>query len=576
MMGQLTPTWPASGATGWATQMNTNLGSIVTNVNAHDTQLGGLAKNYASGTSGYDIILLLGQSNMSGRAVVDTVNYDIPQPIVDQYAAAGPQAGVISAAVDPLGQADYVALGNTLGPGTTFARWYSTLMPAGRRILLVPAAYGGTPLVSAVSPLGWRRGVAGNLYAQALAQAQGALVMAGAGAQIVAALWVQGEADGNANITGAAYQSDLDALISGLRTDLGVPNLPFIIGGMVPEYLSTGTRAAIDTVQAATPGRQSYVGYAAGPHNQNLGDGNHYNAVGARLLGRYMFTAYNQVVNGTAAPIADDGNFVITNSTVPTITGTKTVGQTLTATNGTWSTTPTSYTYQWYSGDVAIGGAVNSTYVLTAADVGAHISVTVTAIKSGYRSASASSVNTAVVITNGSTYWSDTFTRANSATTMGSTSTGALAWTAQSGTWGITSNDAYDAAPTASTNHSVVVSDTHADGTISVTIGSIGTNGGSPGIIFRATDDSNYLMFSGGGTVYTRIAGTFTSLGGSGQSLVNGDVLTVTLNGSSITARINGSVIWSGTSTFNQTATKHGLRSYGATSLTYAAASHTA
>ena len=38
---------------------------------------------------------------------------------------------------------------------------------------------------------------------------------------------------------------------------------------------------------------------------------------------------------------------------------------------------------------------------------------------------------------------SDTFTRANSAVTLGSTEVGALAWTANVGTWGISSNQAY-------------------------------------------------------------------------------------------------------------------------------------
>lgn len=56
---------------------------------------------------------------------------------------------------------------------------------------------------------------------------------------------------------------------------------------------------------------------------------------------------------------------------LPAITGTATVGQTLTLSNGTWTGSPTpTYTYQWFAGGVAIAGAVNNTFVLTSAQLG--------------------------------------------------------------------------------------------------------------------------------------------------------------------------------------------------------------
>jgi len=67
----------------------------------------------------------------------------------------------------------------------------------------------------------------------------------------------------------------------------------------------------------------------------------------------------------------------------PTISGTAKVGQTLTVSTGTWSPTPTSYTYQWLRGSTKVGTDASS-YVLTAADDGEQISVSVAAHLAGY------------------------------------------------------------------------------------------------------------------------------------------------------------------------------------------------
>lgn len=72
-----------------------------------------------------------------------------------------------------------------------------------------------------------------------------------------------------------------------------------------------------------------------------------------------------------------------TNSVAPAISGSTIEAQTLTCSTGTWANSPDSYTYQWEDDGVAISGATASTYLLTASEVGATITCTVTATNEG-------------------------------------------------------------------------------------------------------------------------------------------------------------------------------------------------
>jgi hypothetical protein len=70
------------------------------------------------------------------------------------------------------------------------------------------------------------------------------------------------------------------------------------------------------------------------------------------------------------------------NSVAPVVSGTRVVGYTLSTTNGTWSGTPTSYTYEWRrDGDAITGPAETaSTYVARTGDVGHVVTCAVTGI----------------------------------------------------------------------------------------------------------------------------------------------------------------------------------------------------
>jgi len=83
-----------------------------------------------------------------------------------------------------------------------------------------------------------------------------------------------------------------------------------------------------------------------------------------------------------------------TSTPVPTITGTKTSGSTVTAVTGTWApATGVTFTYVWKRASTSTGtkttisGATSKTYKLVTADKGKYITVTVIASKAGYVSA---------------------------------------------------------------------------------------------------------------------------------------------------------------------------------------------
>ncbi|GAA2224735.1 hypothetical protein GCM10009851_05280 [Herbiconiux moechotypicola] len=110
----------------------------------------------------------------------------------------------------------------------------------------------------------------------------------------------------------------------------------------------------------------------------------------------------------------------------PTISGSATVGSTLTVKRGTWSPAADTYSYRWARNGTAISGATSSTYKLVEADAGAKLTVSVKATKSGYTSSTKTSAATTIA--------SIAFTKAPLPTINGSVVVGETV-SAQLGTW---------------------------------------------------------------------------------------------------------------------------------------------
>jgi len=86
-----------------------------------------------------------------------------------------------------------------------------------------------------------------------------------------------------------------------------------------------------------------------------------------------------------------------TNTVAPVITGTAQEGQVLTVSNGTWTGAPTAFAYQWYANGVPIAGAINSTRIMTSAEIGKVITCSVTASNYAYGAVATTAATSAVI-----------------------------------------------------------------------------------------------------------------------------------------------------------------------------------
>ncbi len=71
-----------------------------------------------------------------------------------------------------------------------------------------------------------------------------------------------------------------------------------------------------------------------------------------------------------------------TNTVAPVASGTMSIGQTVSTTDGTWTGSP-AFTYQWRRDGASIGSATSSSYVLTSSDIGPAIDCVVTGTNAG-------------------------------------------------------------------------------------------------------------------------------------------------------------------------------------------------
>jgi hypothetical protein len=259
------------------------------------------------------VLIGLGQSNMSGRAVPVSAEIDPPHPRIYQYGANG---AAITEATVPL---DMVDDPSGISPLTLIAREYLQRIPDNDVVLLIPAAKGGSTLGAADTTAAagvWNANYTGastDLYGSAKAQITAALSATDerwpdADTRIVGMFWHQGE--GNPSTTQSDYATRFDAIVSDLRAHVSDADMPVVLGGIVPEWVtSEGNLGGVVAAHIDTPKRVVRTGYAIAPPNSggnaSLSADNlvHYHREGIEELSNRMLLAWDRALRNVTASV---------------------------------------------------------------------------------------------------------------------------------------------------------------------------------------------------------------------------------------------------------------------------------
>ena len=200
----------------------------------------------------------------------------------------GSVAGVRTGCVAPLQMS-----GTTQGvsPATTFARMVEGSTAAGRSILILGCAAGGTRLVG--NDAEWHPdatvGNGATLYNTMITRIIDALAL-NPGNVVKGLIWGQGESDRSMSMD-VDYPPAFGAMLSALRADTGKPNLPVMLIGPMPDdttstqpmFIATQEKLDQDSGDASAI---AGVHYIARPTGYMSDDGTHPVAEGNRIAGR--------------------------------------------------------------------------------------------------------------------------------------------------------------------------------------------------------------------------------------------------------------------------------------------------
>ena len=227
----------------------------------------------------FHLFLLIGQSNMAGRGMVEAQDRE-PHPRVVSFN----KKGEWRPAVDPI-HFDKTVAG--VGLGRTFG---IELAEANKAVTigLIPSACGGSPIAS-WTPGGYWKQTKSHPYDDAIKRAKDAMKMG----TLKGILWHQGESDSKPGIA-EDYERNLTELIKRLRKELDTPSLPFILGqlGRFDVNPWPPAKTVVDNAQKTVAQNMDNVWFASSEGLTCKQDKIHFDAKSFREFGRRYARIY--------------------------------------------------------------------------------------------------------------------------------------------------------------------------------------------------------------------------------------------------------------------------------------------
>ncbi len=256
----------------------TLLTAITGCVSMHDQPVRNMSGTSTYSVSGLDIYLLIGQSNMAGRAQILVPDFDT---LFGTFLFTGDSVHPWEPAVNPLNKYSTIRRElsvQQLSPGYYFAKTMMAKEPA-KRLGLVVNARGGTSIDL------WAPGT--TYFKDAVSRTRQALHSG----HLRAILWHQGESDVKKY---REYPDKIVTLIGALRKELNSPGLPFIAGEVAEEKPN---RAGFNVMLKETLSKIPYTSVVS-VTGLTTYDSTHFDTRSMRILGERYALETKKVLDG--------------------------------------------------------------------------------------------------------------------------------------------------------------------------------------------------------------------------------------------------------------------------------------